>query len=262
MLLPSLLPLFALLPSFTPTPTLVGAYDTAIHPEFQQGLAINDVPSHRRLHWMRVANEAVYADGHPCPQAPFGSAVVNTTGDELVCVISNRVGVTGNPAMHGEISAITHCTDVLTKKGWTPQEILGAWKEFSLYTNGEPCPMCASAIRWAGFKEVIYGSSIRTIAEHGRNQIYIPSSEVWEKSYSLGHATLMLGNVLTNETDVFFAHQFNESAPCPVGCERQPVPGKRVQACTPVNNWEEVIAKAGVGLALGQSKVQGRHDEL
>jgi tRNA(Arg) A34 adenosine deaminase TadA len=25
--------------------------------------------------------------------------------------------------------------------------------------------MCASAIRWAGFKEVIYGSSIRTIAE-------------------------------------------------------------------------------------------------
>jgi hypothetical protein len=27
------------------------------------------------------------------------------------------------------------------------------------------CPMCASAIRWAGFKEVIYGSSIRTIAE-------------------------------------------------------------------------------------------------
>ena len=25
--------------------------------------------------------------------------------------------------------------------------------------------MCAAAIRWAGFKEVIYGSSIRTIAE-------------------------------------------------------------------------------------------------
>lgn len=25
----------------------------------------------------------------------------------------------------------------------------------------------------------------------GRNQIYIPSSMVWEKSYSLGHATLM-----------------------------------------------------------------------
>lgn len=33
------------------------AYDVQIHPEYQQGLAINDVPAERRLHWMRVANE-------------------------------------------------------------------------------------------------------------------------------------------------------------------------------------------------------------
>jgi tRNA(Arg) A34 adenosine deaminase TadA len=67
--------------------------------------------------------------------------------------------------MHGEITAIRHCTDILRQRGWSPQRILQSWKDFSLYTNGEPCPMCASAIRWAGFKEVIYGSSIRTIAE-------------------------------------------------------------------------------------------------
>ncbi|KIY30990.1 hypothetical protein I305_06606 [Cryptococcus gattii E566] len=243
--------------------TIALGYQIEIHPEYQQGLVINDVPAERRLHWMRVANEAVYADGHPCPQAPFGTAIVNTTSDELVCVTSNKVGVTGNPAMHGEISAITHCTEVLTGQGWTPQEILAGWKDLSLYTNGEPCPMCASAIRWAGFKEVIYGTSIRTIAENGRNQIYIPSSMVWEKSYSLGHATLMLGNVLTNETNVFFAHQFNESAPCPTGCHRQAIPDKRVKVCTPVDNWELVVFKAGKGLAVKQSKVQEiRHDEL
>jgi len=145
-----------------------------------------------------------------------------------------------DPTMHGEITAIRHCTDILRERGWSAQKILQSWKDFSLYTNGEPCPMCASAIRWAGFKEVIYGSSIKTIAESkldaepgtradlvdGRNQIYIPSALIWEKSYSLGHATLLyvgvraieadtrLGNVLTNETDVFFSHQFNESAPC------------------------------------------------
>ncbi|ORY20997.1 putative cytosine deaminase [Naematelia encephala] len=243
--------------------SLVSGYQVEIHPEHQHGLAINDVPAERRMHWMRVANEAVYADGHPCPQAPFGTAIVNTTSDELVCVISNAVGRTGDPTMHGEITAIRHCTDVLTQRGLSPQEILASWKEFSLYTNGEPCPMCASAIRWAGFKEVIYGSSIRTIAENGRNQIYIPSSLVWEKSYSLGHATLMLGNVLTNETDPFFEHQFNESAACPVGCERQVVPGKRVKACSPVDDWQEVVRKAGRGLAAAQSHRQdSRHDEL
>lgn len=114
------------------------AYNGAIHPEYQEGLSINDVPAARRLHWMRVANEAIYADGHPCPQAPFGSAIVNTTSDELVCVTSNRVGTTGDPTMHGEISAIRACTDVLADRGMSPSEILAAWKEFSLYTNGEP----------------------------------------------------------------------------------------------------------------------------
>lgn len=43
--------------------TLVRAYDVQIHPEYQQGLAINDVPADRRLHWMRVANEA--SSPHP-----------------------------------------------------------------------------------------------------------------------------------------------------------------------------------------------------
>jgi tRNA(Arg) A34 adenosine deaminase TadA len=74
--------------------------------------------------------------------------------------------------------------------------------------------MCASAIRWAGFKEVIYGSSIKTIAKResslptdadvvdGRNQIYVPASFIWEKSYSLGHATLMYAALLTIRANV------------------------------------------------------------
>ena len=35
----------------------VQAYQLELHPEYQQGLAINDVPAARRNHWMRVANE-------------------------------------------------------------------------------------------------------------------------------------------------------------------------------------------------------------
>jgi len=136
-----------------------------LHPHDQSGLSINDVPWHRREHWMRLANEATYDDDQPCPQAPFGSAIVNTTNDELICVAANAVGKTGDPTLHGEMTAIKVCHEILKNKGLNVQQILAAWKDFSLYTNGEPCPMCMSAIRWAGFKEVIYGTSIETIAK-------------------------------------------------------------------------------------------------
>lgn len=149
------------------TATQGSAYRESLHPEFQAGLSINSVPATDRDHWMRLANSAIYYPpvSHPCPQAPFGTAIVNTTSNELICAIANRVGSTGDPTQHGEITAIQHCTNVLRKRGMTPQQILAAWKEYSLYTNAEPCTMCLSAIRWAGFKEVIYGTSVRTISE-------------------------------------------------------------------------------------------------
>ncbi|PWN46558.1 putative cytosine deaminase [Violaceomyces palustris] len=238
----------------------VGAYQLDLHPEYQAGLSINDVPSERREHWMRVANQAIYESGDPCPQAPFGTAIVNTTSDELICSIANRVGTTGDPTQHGEITAIQDCVEKLRSKGLSPAEILRSWKDFSLYTNGEPCPMCMSAIRWAGFKEVIYGTSIGKIAQMGRNQIYIPSSQVLEKSYSLGHTTLMLGNILTNETDILFSHQFNESAPCPIGCERVEVAGKRVKTCQALPDWRSVVSRSMEGSAEKDGK--RRKEEL
>lgn len=45
----------------------------------------------------------------------------------------------------GEIAAITNCTDILTNKHGrfklTSLEALEAFKEFTLYTNAESCPM-------------------------------------------------------------------------------------------------------------------------
>jgi tRNA(Arg) A34 adenosine deaminase TadA len=141
-------------------------------------------------------------------------------------VIARSILTGTDPTMHGEITAIRHCTEVLRSRGLAPADILRAWKDFSLYTNGEPCPMCASAIRWAGFKEVIYGSSIKTIAKResslptdadvvdGRNQIYVPASFIWEKSYSLGHATLMYAALLTIRANVQARQRLDQRDRC------------------------------------------------
>lgn len=67
----------------------------------------------------------------------------------------------------------------------------------SLYTNGEPCPMCASAVRWSGFRELIYGTSIETLVEYGAGQILISSQEVFEKSFALGGATSLIPGILS-----------------------------------------------------------------
>ncbi|GAA5900885.1 hypothetical protein JCM8208_004637, partial [Rhodotorula glutinis] len=210
-----------------------------LHNDDQSGLSLNGVPATTRTKWMRAALHAVPEIlGEPCSLFPFGVAIVNTTSDELVCVAANKVGVTGNPSLHGEISGLTRCTEVLTEKGLTPQEILKAWPQFTMYTTGEPCPMCASALRWAGMGEVVWATSIETIIKGGRNQIYLPSSLIVQASYSLPHTTLWYGSILANETDPYF-QQLNESAPCLDGCTRTLPAGSRVSQCTPTREWKD-----------------------
>ncbi|GAA5888273.1 hypothetical protein JCM6882_008564 [Rhodosporidiobolus microsporus] len=210
-----------------------------LHNDDQSGLSLNGVPWATRVKWMRVANSAVREIlGEPCGQFPFGVAVVNTTSDELVCVAANKAGATGNPSMHGEISGLHRCTEVLTERGLTPSEILAAWKDFSLYTTGEPCSGCSTFLRYAGMGEVIWASSIETIIKGGRNQIYLPSSLIVQASYSLPHQTLWYGHILANETDPYFFYQFNETAPCPEECTRELLPGKRVSECVPRPEWK------------------------
>ncbi|OGE55593.1 hypothetical protein PENARI_c004G04142 [Penicillium arizonense] len=124
----------------------------------------------------------------------------------------------------GEIAAIKNCTAVLTdphgKFRLTASEAQAAFVDLTLYTNAESCPMCASAIRWAGFREYVYGSSIDTLIQKGWGQIRISSADVFEASYDLPSQSRLMGDVLANETDPYFLWQFDPSYPCPHGCSR------------------------------------------
>ncbi|KAI1343802.1 cytidine deaminase-like protein [Xylariaceae sp. FL0016] len=190
-------------------------------------LTINGVSPATRAHWMRQATLAL---GSPCPFAAFGTVIVNHTGaaadepGQLVCTGANRNSQTGNPTLHGEMAAIANCTAVLTDPAGphnlSAAAALAAFASLSLYTNAESCPMCAAAVRWAGLREYVYGTSIDTLVARGWGQIRIPSAEVFAQSYDLPHPARLIGGVLANETDPYFLWQYDASYPCPEGCER------------------------------------------
>ncbi|RPD62044.1 cytidine deaminase-like protein [Lentinus tigrinus ALCF2SS1-7] len=190
-------------------------------------LSINNIPFSTRMFWMRRANTALAELVSPCPVGAFASVVVNHTAPglgELVCLGVNSRKQTGNPTLHGEMAAIQNCTKIMTDPEgpfkFSPDQTEAAFAQLSLYTNAESCPMCASAIRFTGFREYIYGSSIQSLVEQGWSQIRVPSIEIFRQSFDLPTQARLLGGVLTNETDPLFAWQFNPDGPCPTGCAR------------------------------------------
>ena len=183
------------------------------------GVVVNNIPLLKRTEYMRKTNEALYAQSGPCPFAAFGAIIVNHTSDSIVCEGANLR--TGDPTIHGEISAINACTAKFTEAGMTPTEIYAAWGDLSLYTNAESCPMCAAAIRWAGFKEYVYGTTIEHNYNAGWGVLTLSSYDIFQQSRALpGPQTMMLGSILTNETDPLFSWQYQPDAPCPNRCVR------------------------------------------
>src|SRR5580704_5907776 len=101
-----------------------------------------------------------------------------------------------NPILHGEIVAINDYAARHGNQGWA---------DGILYTTGEPCPMCMSAIVWAGLGGVVYGSSISALAEAGIAQIMIDSSAVRDAaSFYRGR---IMGGILRAETDALFRNR-------------------------------------------------------
>jgi tRNA(Arg) A34 adenosine deaminase TadA len=101
-----------------------------------------------------------------------------------------------NPILHGEIVAIN---DYVARHGNQ------GWADSILYTTGEPCPMCMSALMWAGIGGVVYGSSIRTLAEAGIAQIRIDASAV--RDAAPFYSCQIMGGVLRGETDALFRNR-------------------------------------------------------
>ncbi|MBH8555109.1 nucleoside deaminase [Nostocaceae cyanobacterium CENA357] len=103
--------------------------------------------------------------------APYGAVIVKD--NDVVALAHNTVRRDSDPSAHAEINVIRS----LTAKLKNP-----SLEGYSIYTTGEPCPMCATACVWTGISEIIYGTSIKDLISIKQSQIDLSCEEIIAKS--------------------------------------------------------------------------------
>lgn len=154
-----------------------------------QPIDLSAVPLDAHEEAMRLA--IVAAQGNPA--YPFGAVIVRAADRQVLATGVNNGA--DNPTFHGEIVAIN---DYVARHGNV------GWCEAVLYSTGEPCPMCMSAIIWAGLGGIVWGTSIEKLREVGINQIMIPATTVISAS-PFYHGEI-LGDILKAKTDALFVN--------------------------------------------------------
>jgi guanine deaminase len=86
---------------------------------------------------------------------PFSARITEKSTGRFVVAV-NEVVAKKDPTAHAEI-------EVIRKAG--EKEFI--FKDCIITCSGEPCPMCACAIAWAGIKEVYYLDSYKVANEKG-----------------------------------------------------------------------------------------------
>ena len=84
---------------------------------------------------------------------PFGAVIVRN--GELIAKGANRVVPNNDPTAHAEVVAIRNACNKLNTF-----DLSGC----TVYTSCEPCPMCLSALYWAGIERICYANTKRDAA--------------------------------------------------------------------------------------------------
>ena len=104
---------------------------------------------------------------------PFGAAIVRK--DRLVAIGCNTVLKSNDPTCHAEINAIRLASRKLK---------IRVFKNCTIYSTTEPCPMCFSAIHWARFRTLVFATRIGDVKKLGFNEMPISNHQLrrWGKS--------------------------------------------------------------------------------
>lgn len=100
----------------------------------------------------------------------FGAVIIKN-GD-IVSKAHDTEVTDNDPTCHAEINAIKKAASKIGK------DLSGC----AMVSTHEPCPMCSTAIVWAGLSELAYGFSIEDAIKQGRNRIEIPCTEIFSRA--------------------------------------------------------------------------------
>ncbi|QSR86006.1 nucleoside deaminase [Candidatus Methylacidiphilum infernorum] len=103
------------------------------------------VDNEKHNYWMRLALKLAQYGSEQGEGGPFGAVVV--LQGEAIGLAHNEVLSRLDPTAHAEILAIQRAAKKISHF-----DLEGS----IIYTSCEPCPMCLSAIYWAGISKVYY----------------------------------------------------------------------------------------------------------
>jgi guanine deaminase len=98
---------------------------------------------------------------------PFGACIV--MNGKPIAMARNTVLKTKDATCHAEVNAIRIASKKLRNFDLSGCEI---------YSTNEPCPMCFSAIHWAGIGKIVYGTSISDAKKLGFNELAISAKKL------------------------------------------------------------------------------------
>ena len=132
--------------------------------------------------WMKIAIDLAKES-----KTPFGAVLIDPDGQH---VSGYNTTILDGAVAHAEINVIKKMKQLDYDRA----------EELTLVTTVEPCPMCMSAIIWAGIGEVIYGCDIPTASKYGK-QIDIREKTVAAESW---YAPVISGGILASECEKLF----------------------------------------------------------
>lgn len=91
----------------------------------------------------RIADENVDRGG-----GPFGAVIVKD--GKVIATGANSVTLSNDPTAHAEVNAIRGACQKLQNF---------SLKGCVIYSSCEPCPMCLSALYWAGVSKIFFGNT-------------------------------------------------------------------------------------------------------